>query len=638
MCVLPHKWTKIGRCLSTLITAFSLAGLLAAPAFAETPAQERGWWQVPTVDLAYGPPLSIGFDGDGMAWIGTRGGVNTLRPGTAPGQFPLPDAEVEVVAVTAGPDGAMWLATDSATGPAIGVRVMWPDGRQSGYDVLDGLADNHVRDIAVGPAGDVWFATAGGLGRLSPDGSWGRFTRAAGLVDSDIYALAFDASGNLWIGTYGGVSRLSSDGTWTGFTVAEGLAGQWVRDVAVDHQGNVWCATGLGVSIFSPEGAWRTLTVADGLASNAVNALAPDDAGGIWFATNEGASYLAANDQWLTYNQEAGLLSNTVVDVAIDRQGQPWFATAGGLSVLVGGLVGAVADEPATATFTPTPPEPTATAAPAVAENPTAAPTAAPPATATAEPVAAEPARVDQPGVPAFVEIGFYVVFFLSIVGVGAMLRHIVMLRRQRRQPAATTQETRGRQTRKPEGVDFAWDEGLVPITLSDAEGEALAPEVAEALAELDGYQTPRSTSLVSPVPGSPLLPTADEIAAAIEVTPAQQPPASSTASEIRRKALESWLRRAAPEDIRDLMQEGTALARQGHKADAYDVFTTITRLAPEHAEAWLWKGGLAFHPRESVRCIQRALDLDPDNPRAREGLAWALARLSATEEGPLPE
>jgi tetratricopeptide (TPR) repeat protein len=217
-------------------------------------------------------------------------------------------------------------------------------------------------------------------------------------------------------------------------------------------------------------------------------------------------------------------------------------------------------------------------------------------------------------GVPAFVRFGFYAIFFLSILGAGVTLRQIYIARRgvRRDEPPAKL---------GVEGVDVAWDVGLVPATLAD-EQEPMPAEVEEALAELDRY--------VSPIPPEPRQP----------MTPAQRAnPEDDVITttwedmEIRRKALESWMRRATPEDAEDLMREGIRLAKAGETAQAYDIFSTVTRLVPDYVEAWLWKGGTALHPQESVRCLQRALELDPDNPRARQGLAWALARLQASED-----
>lgn len=235
-------------------------------------------------------------------------------------------------------------------------------------------------------------------------------------------------------------------------------------------------------------------------------------------------------------------------------------------------------------------------------------------------PVWAAPGTVQRTaGVPAFVRFGFYAIFFLSILGTGVILRQIYLVRRNARRdrPPAKLGVV---------GVDVAWDVGLVPATLTD-EQEPMPAEVEEALAELDKY--------VSPLPPEPRQPLAQ---AWDEEQGTGVAPAPWEDAEMRRKALESWMRRATPEDAEDLLREGIRLAKAGEKAHAYDVFSTITRLVPDHVEAWLWKGGTALHPQESVRCLQRALELDPDNPRARQGLAWALARLQESEDREEPE
>lgn len=626
---LEHKYrVRIVYLLCSVAPVLFVAGLVAPLCLAQEAAPTRGWWQVPTAELSFGPPLSIGFDTTGAAWIGTRGGVNILYPDGTRTAIALPLSDVEISAIKAGPDGSMWLATDSAVGQALGVRVIWPDGRQRDYTIPDGMADDHVRDLVFSADGAVWFATAGGLGHLSADGRWGRFTRAAGLVNDDVYALLLDA-GTLWIGTYGGLSRLLSTGEWSTFTVTDGLASLWVRDLAMDTAGNLWCATGLGASVRRPDGTWQTFTVDDGLPSNVINAITTDEMGGVWFATNEGAGYLAANGQWLIYDETAGLLDNEVVAIEIDEKGQPWFATPGGLSVLIGGLSGVILPTTPSATPTLAPPEPTETPMPIAAMASPTAPTlaAAVTATAAAGPVSSRPVSLGTMDVTTLMPIALSVVLFLSIMGIGIVWRRIHLLRKAKRQ---------GRPSAMPEGVKVAWEEGLVPATLGEEEppvfttSETIAPEAEEALAELERYMAGMA-EMSTPTPQVASVPAAEEASAPV-------PPPSKTApkpasEEMSYKALESWLRRATVEDVEDLMREGIRLAKQGRKAEAYDVFSTITRLVPDHVEAWLWKGGMALHPQESVRCLQKALELDPDNPQAKEGLAWALGKL-ATHKG----
>jgi ligand-binding sensor domain-containing protein len=79
------------------------------------------------------------------------------------------------------------------------------------YRQDDGLADDHVNDVAVDGAGVVWVATDGGVSRLDP--SAGRFTTLeppdwAG--SSTVSAVYIDASGTKWFGTATGVVRYTA--------------------------------------------------------------------------------------------------------------------------------------------------------------------------------------------------------------------------------------------------------------------------------------------------------------------------------------------------------------------------------------------------------------------------------------------
>lgn len=218
---------------------------------------------------------------------------------------------------------------------------------------------------------------------------------------------------------------------------------------------------------------------------------------------------------------------------------------------------------------------------------------------------------------PPVVRFGFYAVFFLSILGSGILLGHIFLGRRGR--------GGKGAEELLPPLEGVAWEENLVPATIA-TEGEPAPPEMMDAL---DHYGAP-----------APHLPSPSFFTQAVEkASQSAESPSFELEDHIdeeaQRKSLESWLRRATVEDVAVLvlMEEGIRIAQEGRKAEAYDVFDAITRLVPTHVEAWLWKGGMAFHPEESVRCLQRALDLDPDNVRARAGLAWALARLQEAED-----
>ena len=64
----------------------------------------------------------------------------------------------------------------------------------------DGLPDDDVRDIALSPDGELYVATASGIGILSKDGKWRHLTgRDGGLPVDDVTCLSFAADGTLWV-------------------------------------------------------------------------------------------------------------------------------------------------------------------------------------------------------------------------------------------------------------------------------------------------------------------------------------------------------------------------------------------------------------------------------------------------------
>jgi len=86
------------------------------------------------------------------------------------------------------------------------------------------------------------------------------------------------------------------------------------------------------------------------------------------------------------------------------------------------------------------------------------------------------------------------------------------------------------------------------------------------------------------------------------------------------------------PTPANDLVKQGIAAAQAGRRAEALRLFRQALALDPNNFEAWLWRGGLAADPSEALSCLQRAVALQPQDERARQGLAWAQQRLAADE------
>ncbi|MDH7490148.1 MAG: hypothetical protein QHH80_11665, partial [Anaerolineae bacterium] len=80
-------------------------------------------------------------------------------------------------------------------------------------------------------------------------------------------------------------------------------------------------------------------------------------------------------------------------------------------------------------------------------------------------------------------------------------------------------------------------------------------------------------------------------------------------------------------------LAEAVALATAERRNEARALFQAILADDADNVEALLWMGALAEKPEDSLRYIGRAVQLAPQNPRARAALRWARKR--APNAGP---
>ena len=74
-------------------------------------------------------------------------------------------------------------------------------------------------------------------------------------------------------------------------------------------------------------------------------------------------------------------------------------------------------------------------------------------------------------------------------------------------------------------------------------------------------------------------------------------------------------------------LQNARDALRNGDRSTARRWAEQAAKLAPQLEDPWLILAAVAS-PRASVSFIQRALQINPDSPRARKGMQWALKRL----------
>jgi lipoprotein-anchoring transpeptidase ErfK/SrfK len=75
-------------------------------------------------------------------------------------------------------------------------------------------------------------------------------------------------------------------------------------------------------------------------------------------------------------------------------------------------------------------------------------------------------------------------------------------------------------------------------------------------------------------------------------------------------------------------VQNARQALRENRRSDARKWAEHAARLAPQMEDPWLVLAAIA-NPQASLKFIQRALEINPNSPRARRGMEWALQRLS---------
>lgn len=256
-------------------------------------------------DLDNAQAVTAGPDGD--VWVGTRGG-GLVRWDADGGDFdrhPLPGdlRGARVTSVAAGADGALWVALGRRAELGTTAGVARFDGDEwTTWSTDDGLAPAYT-EVALGPDGTVWAGAhrAGGLVRFD-GGDWaasrlgdevGVDPDAEGGARLGVESLAVDDEA-VWVATSSGIARIGDDGRIT-WTARDDLPLEHpralVRAITTGPDGRVWAAA--TTLPRSPEDDERTaLLRLDGgdwvraaeLPSQTIRSLAVDADGGVWAA------------------------------------------------------------------------------------------------------------------------------------------------------------------------------------------------------------------------------------------------------------------------------------------------------------------------------------------------------------------
>jgi signal transduction histidine kinase len=191
-----------------------------------------------------------------------------------------------------------------------------------------------LSELALGPEGEIWVPTFGGLWRQR-DGKWERFGPENGLNAEAVSVIAWDRHGTPWVGMeQHGLSRWNGFPKWQSWRTRDGLSNDEAMSFTRDSAGRLWVGTRNGLNRKRADGGYDVLRKENGLAGDDVRALASTPDGAVWAGSQEGGlTRIGADGRVTRYGEEEGLGNNRVVGLLAEATGELWVATRGGLYV-----------------------------------------------------------------------------------------------------------------------------------------------------------------------------------------------------------------------------------------------------------------------------------------------------------------
>jgi signal transduction histidine kinase/ligand-binding sensor domain-containing protein/HPt (histidine-containing phosphotransfer) domain-containing protein/ActR/RegA family two-component response regulator len=286
-------------------------------------------------------------DRSGTLWAGTEQGLARVRGGQLE-RAALPGGQTGgletglVTAITASPDGTLWIAALShgshGSHDSQALVSVHGGGEVTAYTLRDGLPEGRIQALAAAPDGTLWVGTDHGLGRLA-DGRWTTFTERDGLPDDEVTALAVDRDGNVWAGTRRGLARFHEGREgWETLPARDGASPLSVRSLFEDAEGSLWIGTETGGLSRLRDVAFTTVTPGGELED--VRTVYEDRQGILWFGTSDhGFIRLQEDGRIERFGRAQGLPSGHVRAILQDRRGDLWIGTGAGLCRLSHGRI-----------------------------------------------------------------------------------------------------------------------------------------------------------------------------------------------------------------------------------------------------------------------------------------------------------
>jgi signal transduction histidine kinase/ligand-binding sensor domain-containing protein/CheY-like chemotaxis protein len=268
--------------------------------------------------------VSLFEDLEGNIWAGSRGsGMHRLRRHavrnlTVADGLPHPLAW----AVTQTPDGTVWIGTD---GGLASVRY----GRVRKYTEADGMPGRVITSVAAAPDGTVYAGTPGyGVARIRN----GRAQRMhlPDSLGSTLNHVYVTRNGHLWVSTMKGIIEIEGDTVIRRITRAEGLPSNGVRSVIEAPDGAMWASTATGAVRIAGSDV-RVFGKSNGIEVPNVRSITPMRDGAVWLATQGGGLCRLTDGRATCFGRDRGMPDTDIYAAIPDGRGYLWLPSAVGI-------------------------------------------------------------------------------------------------------------------------------------------------------------------------------------------------------------------------------------------------------------------------------------------------------------------
>lgn len=304
---------------------------------------------------------------DGFIWLTTFGGLvrydglrfQVFNTGNTKGLRASRFSRLEEDA-----EGNLWMSTEGQG------MTRYRDGVFTTYTTENGLPDNFVAAMWIGPNGHLIIEVAGKLyswngqsfvenvpppgepnvpplHRTKKDTAWffhdshlRRYENGQLTVDypTDLTILRGyeDSAGRMWLAVDGRDTLfMFMDGKLTEFHNSDGFPEFRMGMTIEDNSGNLWFGASDGIYQFDGQKFTR-YTTADGLVRGLITSIFQDREGTLWVGTSGGLSRLTRRTI-TTYSEPDGLAHDNVYPIFEDADGKIWIGSWAGLSVFENG-------------------------------------------------------------------------------------------------------------------------------------------------------------------------------------------------------------------------------------------------------------------------------------------------------------